>query len=343
MAWTVVSVDMTDATAPDSPLERLADTVGEATIEAFEMLSNDTRVAILLALWEAKNPGPPLNEPSDPPVPFSELRARVGVRDPGQFNYHLDKLRGTFVESTDDGYRLTTPAEQVLSAVFAGTLSDQPSFENEPIDAECNRCGASVVIDYRDGTIIERCTRCEGLWATPEDQPGMLARGYLPPIGLKNRTPQEFHRTGNIWTRHRLYSMMEGACPDCSGTVSTSISVCDDHGTGGGSVCEHCGGLYEFQTLFACDVCKAEWWVPAHAPIFTDGAVTAFFFAHGLDPDELYDASATEELGAAIERAVVRSEDPLELVVTAALDGDQLDVVLDGDARVIDVSVASGG
>lgn len=332
---------MADINTSESPLERLADTVGEPTTEAFKILGNDTRLAILLALWEAKDPGPPLNEPSEPSVPFSELRERVGIRDSGQFNYHLEKLADTFVESTDGGYTLTTSAEQVLSAVFAGTLSDQPSFEDEPIDAECNRCGTAVVIDYTDGTIIERCPSCEGIWGVPDDPPGTLSKGYLPPVGLKNRSPQEFHRTGNTWTRHRLYSMMEGACPDCSGTVSTTVTVCDDHDTGGGSVCGHCGGIYEFQTLFTCDVCKAEWWVPAHAPIFTDVAVTAFFFEHGLNPDVLYDKSAREELGAAIERAAVRAQDPLELVVTVALDGDRLDVLLDGEARVVDVSEAS--
>lgn len=322
---------------PESPLERLADAVGESTTDAFKMLANDTRLAALLVLWEAKEPGPPLTEPSAPPVPFSELRERVGIQDPGQFNYHLDKLRGTFIESTDDGYTLTTAAEQVLSAVLAGTLSDQPSFEDEPIDAECNRCGGSVVIDYQEEMMIERCTACEGMWGAPADPPGTLVKRYLPPVGLQNRTPQEFHRTGNTWTRHRLFSMIEGVCPDCSGTVSTIITVCDDHQAAEGTICEHCGGIYEFHTLFVCDVCKSEWWVPAHAPIFTDTAVTSFLFERGLDVNELYDTSSTEKLGEAIDRAVVRSEDPLELVVTVAVAGDRLDVILDENARVVEI------
>lgn len=337
MPDTVVMIDMDDADAAASPLERLAGTVGEPTIDAFDILANDTRMAIILVLWEAKDPGPPLTEPSAAAVPFSELRERVGIQDPGQFNYHLDKLRGTFVESTDDGYTLTTAAEQVLSAVLAGTLADQPSFENEPIDADCNRCGAPVVVDYREGAIIERCSSCEGMWGVPDDPPGMLAKRFLPPVGLKNRTPQEFHRTGNTWTRHRLFSMIEGVCPDCSGTVTTTITVCDDHGATDGTICDHCGGLYEVHTLFVCDICKSEWWVPAHAPIFTDVAVTSFLYEHGLDVNELYDTSSTEKLGDVIERAVVRSEDPLELVVTVAVDNDRIEVILDGNARVTEV------
>ena len=41
----------------------------------------------------------------DDPRTFSELREAVGMRDSGQFNYHLDKLLGTFVRVTEEGLR----------------------------------------------------------------------------------------------------------------------------------------------------------------------------------------------------------------------------------------------
>lgn len=85
----------------DSPLEAVARRVGEQTTDAFEILGNDTRLAILLALWEAKEPGPPFAEPSERAVSFSELRDRVGVKDSGQFNYNLDKLVGAFIEQAE--------------------------------------------------------------------------------------------------------------------------------------------------------------------------------------------------------------------------------------------------
>jgi len=46
--------------------------------DVFTLLSDDIRVEILQALWEA-----------DDPVAFSELHGAVGIRDSGQFNYHL--------------------------------------------------------------------------------------------------------------------------------------------------------------------------------------------------------------------------------------------------------------
>lgn len=328
---------MAGANASESPLDAVTDTVGQPTIEAFETLGNETRLAILLALWDAKSPGPPVAEPSEPPVPFSELRERVGIRDSGQFNYHLDKLTDSFIESTEEGYLLTTAAEQVLSAIFAGTLSEHSSFEGEPIDADCGRCGGPVVIDYDDGTVFQRCTDCKGIWREPGDPPGVLSKGYLPPVGLENRTPQEFYRQGNTWTRHRMFSMMEGVCPRCSGTVTNHINVCDDHDTEDGTICERCGSEIEIQTLFECDICKYEWWVPATLPMFTEEAVKVFYYERGLDTDALYDDNETEKIRESIDQVEVSADDPFELLVTVEIDGDRLEVILDDEARVTDV------
>jgi DNA-binding transcriptional ArsR family regulator len=47
--------------------------------EAFAVVGNETRLAILEALWRSP----------ERPVTFSDLRRRVGMRDSAQFNYHL--------------------------------------------------------------------------------------------------------------------------------------------------------------------------------------------------------------------------------------------------------------
>ena len=43
------------------------------------------------------------------PIGFADLRRRVDVRDSGRFRYHLEQLRGTFVEPADESYH--TPTE----------------------------------------------------------------------------------------------------------------------------------------------------------------------------------------------------------------------------------------
>jgi AcrR family transcriptional regulator len=80
------------------------------------VLSNETRLAILPALWETYDPHAERNA-----VPFSELRDRVGIRQGGQFNYHLEQLLGHFVRKGDDGYKLRQAARHVVQAVLSGT------------------------------------------------------------------------------------------------------------------------------------------------------------------------------------------------------------------------------
>ncbi|WP_436927806.1 winged helix-turn-helix domain-containing protein [Halosimplex amylolyticum] len=74
-----------------------------AVTDTFTLLSDETRVRILAALADADREA----------VCFSDLRGRVGMADSGQFNYHLDRLRGDLVAKTDDGYALTEAGRAV--------------------------------------------------------------------------------------------------------------------------------------------------------------------------------------------------------------------------------------
>lgn len=320
----------------ESPLEEVTDVTGENVAGAFELLSSETRLAILLALWDAQDPGPPASELGDSALSFSELRERVGIRDSGQFNYHLDKLTERFVTEQADGYVLNDPAEQILHAVFAGTVTEHESFEAEPVDGDCNRCGEAMVIDYRDGMLVERCTACEGFFQPPERDSGILAQGYRPPAGLLNRTPQEFHRDTNLYSRHQIHTAMEGVCPDCTGSISASIFVCSEHDADE-PVCPECGSFWHVQAFFVCDVCKYTLGTPGFAPMSTDMRVKAFFYERGLDIDECFDASRMKPVFDAIQKIDVTGEDPLEVTVQVALEGDRLEVVLDEDAQVAQV------
>lgn len=82
-------------------------------VEAFGTLADETRLGVLRALVRA-----------DGPLRFSELRARVDVRDGGRLTYHLDRLLGRFLEERTDGYALTRTARERL-----GAASGDPEFE----------------------------------------------------------------------------------------------------------------------------------------------------------------------------------------------------------------------
>lgn len=84
--------------------------------EAFAVLGNETRLAIVLALEE-----------TDDPIAYSELKRQVGVYDSGRFNYHLEKLLGHFVERTEGGYRPRVVGTRAARAVTAGTFATRRS------------------------------------------------------------------------------------------------------------------------------------------------------------------------------------------------------------------------
>ncbi|MDX1748259.1 MAG: winged helix-turn-helix domain-containing protein, partial [Halobacteriales archaeon] len=94
---------------------------------AFATLGNETRLQILYVLGDAEDT-----------LSFSDLRKRVGVDDPGQFNYHLNKLKNHhFIRPTDDGYVLREPGRIVLQAVLSGSVTRSPVLEATVLKIPC--------------------------------------------------------------------------------------------------------------------------------------------------------------------------------------------------------------
>ena len=92
---------------------------------AFGLLADETRLAIIQALWAATEldaDGTVGQEASA--VRFSDLFAALGIDDTGNFNYHLEKLRGHFVATTDGGYVLTGDGVEVARHALAEASRD---------------------------------------------------------------------------------------------------------------------------------------------------------------------------------------------------------------------------
>ena len=68
-----------------------SDAEGLSPDEAFWLLGDQMRVAILRAVWVS----------SEEPNTFSEIRERIGSPDSGKFNYHLNKLVGHFLSKAE--------------------------------------------------------------------------------------------------------------------------------------------------------------------------------------------------------------------------------------------------
>jgi len=100
-----------------------------AVTDAFALLGDGTRLAILLAIWEAHDPAD-----EDNSLSFSEIFERVDYDDPGNLRYHLGKLEGQFIERTSehDGYALRVPAQKLVRDIVAGVGAHDEWLERRP-------------------------------------------------------------------------------------------------------------------------------------------------------------------------------------------------------------------
>jgi transposase-like protein/DNA-binding transcriptional ArsR family regulator len=332
---------MVNSTVSESPLEAAAGTAGPHAVEAFELLSDETRLAILLALWEAYDPDVENNA-----VSFSQLFDRVGVRDSGNFSYHLDKLVDHFVEKTGDGYRLRNSGLKVVRAVIAGLGLETRCLPRTEIPRSCYHCGAPVELGYEDERLYQVCTECEGNLgpgSTERASEGtLIVYDDFNPAGLAHRTPEEVFVAGTIEYLQTVKLLIRGVCPECSGPIQESLHICHPHEAPAGELCPDCGtsvrgGWNEARARYVCSVCKHSATYPAWVAIFDHPAVVAFYHENGFDMT--YGLDDPEVCGRLFDRLkkeqTLVSMDPVRIRVTVTCDGEELHLTLDGDLAVV--------
>lgn len=271
--------------------------------EAFWLLGEETRLGILRAVWEAESDA----------VPFTEIRDRVGNPDSGAFNYHLDKLRGLFLARTDDGYELSQAGLEVVRAIMAGVLTDQPELAPGAIDGSCVHCGGGLVAEYdRYGKV--KCGGCGELVMWNE----------FPPAGLGGRSVTEFADAFDRWTQHRFRLAMDRVCPNCASGMEVR------------RVSDSADGEVSIAGQFRCGTCKYEARVPLFGFVIGLPAVVAFFYEDGIDVTSL-PYWRVRELADAFREEVV-SEDPWLAEVTVVNDDRELVVRIDEAFDAVDVS-----
>lgn len=304
------------------------ETGGLSPEEAFGIVGNETRLAILRTLWDA----------AEEPVSFAELRRRTPAES-SNFDYHLRKLVGHFVRQTGDGYELRIAGEAVVRAVLAGVITADPSFDPTVVDAGCPTCGAPVEIRYRDELLLVRCTECEG--SAGGDYPEGTYIGYpFPPAGLEGRRPKEVLRAARTFYDAKADPMVDGVCPECAGRVETTIDICDDHAASDGALCDECDTRYQCWAEFRCDNCgyarrSAVWYRVLARPeviaTYPDSAAlrdtVPFNKLAWENPPQI--ETVTEE---------ITSRDPLRIQATIRLDEHVLRVTVDEDLQVLDVA-----
>jgi len=226
---------------------------GTGAEAAFGTLANDTRLAILAALYDALRNH---DGPGQPGVPYTELRERVGVTDSGKFNYHLSELTDEFVVKRDGGYTLRQTGRTVVQIVLRSFDVDDPGFGPTRVDADCPRCGDGVTVQYGQGHLTTRCVDCSGLLAATGLPERTISRLPFPPAGAAARDPAALLAPAHRRLERQCRSMTGGVCPRCGGETTARLLVCGDHERDG--VCGACGTTLPAVAELGCHTCGHE-------------------------------------------------------------------------------------
>jgi DNA-directed RNA polymerase subunit M/transcription elongation factor TFIIS len=278
-----------------------SDEEGLSPDEAFWLLGDEMRTAILHAVWEA----------SGETVTFSDIRERCGSPDSGKFNYHINKLAGHFLSKNEDGYRLTQAGREVVRAVMAGTITQRPEMEPVSIDTQCVDCGGDLVARYDEHGVIE-CRDCGEtvMW------------NEFPPAGLDGRSPEAVAVAFDRWTQTRFGLAMENICPNCAHEMTMEIL-------------NRGAGTEDVATMHRCANCKYEARVPLFGHAVSHPAVVSFYYQQGVDVTGM-PYWRLQALAREFAEEVV-SEDPWRAEITILSEGHILKLTLDERLEVVDV------
>lgn len=272
--------------------------------DIFGLLGNDIRVRILEELGQAP----------DSAHSFSELFDRIDLADSGNFNYHLDKLCGSFIRKTD-GYELTYAGKQIIGAIHAGTYTADVTIDPVPISWTCLLCDGDMVAEYRDGTAIIRCADCR-----------KGADFAFPPGSLDQFTRAELPHVFSRWWHHSVKRITDGFCPTCAGRLEGELV----RPPGGDS-----DDPQPSMTEFNCRRCRTRLHISGATLATSHPIVEGFLAEHGFETSDHHPSQVWKELGSSEVHTL--SEDPLRIEVRFTYDHEIVTAEIGPDATITDV------
>ncbi|AUV82152.1 transcriptional regulator [Salinigranum rubrum] len=312
---TRVRADPSDDAEGDPLADTEGGTVAEFTgpdltpADVFSLLGNDTRLDILRALLELGA--------GEEPVSFTDLFERVDVADSANFSYHLQRLTGHFVKQTDDGYRFRHPGRKVISAIFAGTLTDRAQLGFFAVEGRCYDCGGALHGWYVDDTLTVGCTDCAAIQVSYP----------FPSGGLDDRTTEEVMDAFHHYVRHHYCLAADGVCPECTGETETAVARAGDDTD------------LDVAVRYTCRRCGYRLRSPVGVALLDDADVLTFHAEHGVDLGT--ERFWTFDWCVSDERTTVLSADPLRVRVDIPCGDDELRVVVDDELSTVDATVAN--
>ncbi len=279
--------------------------------DAFGLLADETRLDVVRALGEAWSPH------DREPVSFSRLRRLVDVEDGGRFDYHLKRLLGSFVDRTDEGYRLTYAGVRVYQTMRAGTFTERVSVEPFELDDACVRCGGPLAANYRNLLSEIRCGACDHRYY----------RDFVPPGRVADASAGEMLGALDAALRSRMAAVTGGTCPTCSGNLAVTV------GSDVGYLFAEKG--YEAHVACDCAHCGSHAEYAVGELLLDHPAMVSFLYRHGVNVAERY--RWTFDVIHDPAGTTLRSTDPVRVAVTARADGATRTLVVDEQCSVVAV------
>jgi len=278
--------------------------------DVFELASNDTRLDVLRALAGALH-----ESPGDPWLAYSTLREEAGVRDKGNFNYHLDRLEG-LVEKSEAGYSITSTGVQLVAAIASGSFDTEWTWGPVDVAGDCPVCGDPVHLRYADGVLRLECGVEEH------------AR-YLPgsPNLLETAPEETVAERVAFLLQHEAALLRRGLCASCEGSVDGRIRLASDEA-------EHVHFHGD------CGRCGLQYGLSVGTMVVPHPAVISFFHERGTDvrSQPVWTLDFCQP-GA----ETVASEEPFRVRVDAECAGDVLSLTLDREGSVVEVARPGDG
>ncbi|WP_440991598.1 winged helix-turn-helix domain-containing protein [Haloarchaeobius baliensis] len=272
--------------------------------DVFGLLGSEARVDILRALG---------SRPDDE-FSFSELFDAVAIDDSGNFNYHLEKLRGVFVRKTD-GYGLTHAGKSVVGAMYAGTYTANAAIEPISADWDCLLCGGEMLIHYEDERVRFRCEDCEEGASFP-----------FPPGNLDEFDRDELPRAFARWYHQSFRKLFNGFCGVCSGRVERELLHPPE------SIEE---GRGPSEVAFECTRCGSFGVITGGSLVTMHPIVEGFLAEHGFDVSARHPSQIWAELDD--HEAFYDGHEQPAFGVRFAVDDEQVVATVTADGFVEDV------
>lgn len=274
--------------------------------EAFSLVASETRFAVLRALWDLTT------GTGERSASFADIREAAGIRDSGQFNYHLDQLTPQFVRKVDGEYQLTAAGRRVVGAAFSGGLTDmETAIDPRPV-RDCPECGGPIALRYEHGQMRVECRDCGNHEADM----------HAPPALVATADPDELETLLGKHLLTKIQRLNRGFCLYCSGPLEAQFHLDDD------------GQLHEdWSVTFSCELCGHVSYSLVTGVVLDHPAVVSLLHEAGIDLREtpLWEL---DPLIAATER--VASEDPLRVETTIETADAALTLRLDESLSVVE-------